>query len=120
MTVEKRRFSRIVFNVEARLTVNTVEYNLERLTNLSVGGCLLDVNDGFSVGQQCMVTILLSRMAPGVTVYGEIVRVAKGEVSVRFTSVTPENLHHLKNIIRYNAEDPERIDEELSARIGLQ
>lgn len=120
MTVEKRRFSRIVFDVEARLTVNTVEYPLGGLTNLSVGGCLLDVNDGFAVGQECMVTILLSHMEPGVTVYGRIVRVAEGEVSVQFTSVTPENLHHLQNIIRYNAKDPERIDEELSARIGLQ
>jgi hypothetical protein len=120
MTVEKRKFSRIVFDVEVRLTVGEVDYTLERITNLSVGGCLLSVNDGFAEGQECIVTILLSRMEPGVLVYGKIVRVAEGEVSVQFTSVTPENLQHLQNIIRYNADDPERIDEELNVRTGLQ
>jgi len=120
MTVEKRKFSRIVFAVESELTVGEVEYNLDRITNLSVGGCLLAVNDGFAAGQECTVTILLSRMVPGVLVYGKIVRVAEGEVSIQFTSVTPENLQHLQNIIRYNVDNPERIDEELSARIGLR
>lgn len=120
MADEKRRFSRIVFDVAARLTVNETTYNLDRMTNLSVGGCLLSVNDGFEVGQECSVNILLARMEPGVVVYGNIVRVADTEVSIQFTSVSPENLKHLQNIIRYNAEDPERIDEELSARTGLQ
>lgn len=120
MTVEKRRFSRIVFDVAAKLSVDGVDYVLERITNLSVGGCLLDVNDGFSLDQQCSVTILLSRMEPGVVVYGKIVRVTDGEVSIQFTSVTPENLLHLQNIIRYNAQDPDLIDQELSARTGLQ
>ena len=120
MTVEKRKFSRIVFDVETKLTVNKVDYNLERIINLSVGGCLLGVNDGFTVGQECIVTVLLSRMEPGVIVYGKIVRVAEGEASIQFTSVTPENLRHLQNIIRYNADDPELIEDELIARTGLQ
>jgi len=120
MTDEKRKFSRIVFDVEAKLTIGEVDYALERITNLSVGGCLLAVNDGFAKGQECTVTILLSRMEPGVLVYGKIVRVAEGEVSIQFTSVTPENLQHLQNIIRYNADDPELIDEELNVRTGLQ
>ncbi len=120
MTVERRKFSRIVFDVEAKLTVGEDEYNLDRLTNLSVGGCLLAVNDGFAAGQECTVTILLSRMEPGVLVYGKIVRLAEGEVSIQFTSVTPENLQHLQNIIRYNVDDPERIEEEISARTGLR
>lgn len=120
MTVEKRRFSRISFEVEAKLTVNEVEYPLQRIINLSVGGCFLGVNSGFVRGQECMVTILLSSMDPGILVYGKIGRISKEGVSVQFTSVTPENLLHLQNIIRYNAEDPERIDKELSARTGLQ
>ncbi|PHR26175.1 MAG: hypothetical protein COA36_12860 [Desulfotalea sp.] len=120
MTVEKRRFSRIVFNVAVRLTADEIDYDLKRITNLSVGGCLLEVEGDFTKGQECLVTILLTRMEPGVMVYGKIVRVAGGEVSIQFTSVNPENLQHLQNIIRYNVEDPELIDEELSHRTGLQ
>ncbi len=120
MTVEKRRFSRIAFDVRAKLCVNEADYAVEQIVNLSVGGCLLDVSGEFSVGQQCTVIILLDRMAPGVEVGGEIVRIAEGEVSVHFTTVTPENLMHLQNIIRYNAKDPDQIEEELSVRKGLQ
>ncbi len=58
MTVEKRKFSRIVFDVEAKLTVGEVDYNLDRITNLSIGGCLLAVNDGFAAGQECAVTMV--------------------------------------------------------------
>ena len=119
MTVEKRRFSRIVFDVAAKLRVNGVDYLVERITNLSVGGCLLAVNDCFSLDQECSVTILLSRLEPGVMVYGRIVRVTDAEVSIQFTSVTPENLRHLQNIIRYNAQDADVIDQELSSRTGL-
>jgi len=120
MTDEKRRFSRIVFEVAAKLTVNDTVYNLDRITNLSVGGCLLTISDGFKAEQECIVTILLDRMEPGVVVHGKIVRVTEAEVSIQFTAVNPENLQHLQNIIRYNAEDPELIDEELSVRTGLQ
>lgn len=119
MTEEKRRFSRIVFDVAARLTVGDKTYDLDRMTNLSVGGCLLSINDGFELGQECVVKILLVRMEPGVEVHGKIVRVSESEVSIQFTAVSPENLKHLQNIIRYNAEDPELIDEELSRRSGL-
>lgn len=119
MTEEKRRFSRIVFDVAARLTVGDTTYDLDRMTNLSVGGCLLRVDGTFTVGQECTVKILLARMEPGVEVHGKVVRVTDGEVSIQFTAVSPENLKHLQNIIRYNAEDPELIDEELSRRTGL-
>ncbi len=118
--VEKRRFSRILFNVRTKLRVAGTDYSVDQIVNLSVGGCLLVVDGEFSVGDPCTVFILLDRMAPGVEVGGEIVRKGDGEVSVQFTSVTPENLMHLQNIVRYNAEDPERIEEELSEHKGLQ
>lgn len=120
MTDEKRRFSRIAFNVRARLRAAATEYNVDKIVNLSVGGCLLVVQGSFSVGEPCTVVILLDRMAPGVEIGGEIVRTTEDEVSVQFTSVTPDNLMHLQNIVRYNAEDPELIEKEFSARKGLQ
>ena len=120
MTDEKRRFSRIFFNVKAKLTVNGVAYAVDRIANLSVGGCSLEIKDNFPLGSDCKFTLLLSRMAPGVDVLGEIVRVGNGEISLKFTMIEPENLFHLQNIIRYNAEDPDAIEEEINARPGLK
>jgi hypothetical protein len=120
MTNEKRRFSRIFFNVKARLTVDGAVYPVDRIVNLSVGGCLLEIEKEFPLGSDCKFTILLEWMAPGVDVFGEIVRAGEGEVGLKFTSIEPENLFHLQNIIRYNAENPDVIEEEISAHPGLK
>jgi len=120
---EKRRFSRIFFNVRARLESGERAFELSRIANLSVGGCLVecDVLEGdLKPGQECVFKILLDRMAPPVQITGEIVRVKEGELGLKFTAVDPENLFHLQNIIRYNAADPDKIEEELSAHPGLK
>ncbi|MDK9705722.1 MAG: PilZ domain-containing protein [Desulforhopalus sp.] len=119
MTAEKRRFSRIIFNVGARLTVGENVYPVERILNLSVGGCQLEIDEHLEPGQPCKFTILLQRMGPGVDVYGEIIRAGQGEISLKFTKIDPENLLHLQNIIRYNAEDPDLIEEEIKSHPGL-
>jgi hypothetical protein len=120
MTDNKRRFSRIIFNVKGKLTVDNDVYLVDRIANLSVGGCLLEIEADFSLGSDCKFTILLPRMAPGVDVFGEIVRAGDGEVVLKFTTIDQENLFHLQNIIRYNAEDPDAIEQEISNHPGLR
>lgn len=120
MTAEKRRFSRIFFNVRARLEVDDKVYAIDRIMNLSVGGCLLEIEDELPLGTEGKFTIFLPRMAPGVEVFGEIVRSGNGETSLKFVRITPENLVHLQNIIRYNADDPDSIEEEINSHPGLK
>jgi len=45
MTDEQRRFSRVSFRVRAEMTVNNVLYSSEEINNLSVGGCLLPIQN---------------------------------------------------------------------------
>ncbi len=120
MTDEKRRFSRIFFDVQAKLTVDGVVYSVEKIANLSVGGCLLEIDADFTLGSGCMFTIFLPHMAPEVDVLGEIVRAGNGEVSLKFVTIEAEDLYHLQNIIRYNAENPDAVEEEISAHPGLR
>lgn len=119
MSEEKRRFSRIFFNVKARLDVNGTTYEVDQIANLSVGGCLVQIGEDVHEGSKCTFTILLDRMAPGVEVIGEVLRSNEGEVVVKFTTIEPESLFHLQNIIRYNAENPDEIEEEISEHRGL-
>lgn len=120
MTDEKRRFSRIFFDVRAKLTVDGRDYTIERIVNLSVGGCLLEMSENVPIGSACTCTLFLSGLGSGVTVHGEIVRISDGQVSLKFTSIEPENLFHLHNIIRYNAVDPDMIEEEICRHPGLR
>jgi len=120
MNDEKRRFSRVFFDVRARLEVNDRVLDVGRLANLSIGGCLLEIDADLNAGDDCTLKLLLSRMAPPVTIGGKILRTGEGEASIIFTVIYTENLFHLQNIVRYNAEDPDAIEEEISKRPGLK
>ncbi len=123
MTEEKRRFSRIVFNVRARLETYGLQLDFDRIANLSVGGCRLEtasLTTDLRLGQDVVVKIFLDHMAPVVQIAGEIVRTDGREISVKFTSIDPENLFHLQNIIRYNSENTQQVEHELYKHPGLK
>jgi hypothetical protein len=105
----------------ADLTVNSNVISFSNIENLSVGGCLLVTSVRLEVGTTCRFWLPLEQANPdlGVEVYGEIARCDGESVSVRFTKITPESLFHLQNIIRFNAPDPDGIDNEISEHPGL-
>jgi len=119
MAGEKRRFSRVNYTVRAKLVVDGEVYPVDRLVDLSVGGCRLEIPVNIPAGTTCTLNLLLPRMAPGVEIFAKVVRSARDECSLQFTAIDPENLFHLQNIIRYNAEDPDLIEEEIKNRPGL-
>lgn len=121
MPEEKRRFSRIVFRVSAELTVGATTVTTKLLENLSVGGCLFPISGDFDVGSPCKLVIRLDHAAngPKVWVTGGIVRCTPGRIGIKFTGIDPESLRHLHNILRYNASDPDRIEEEIDKHPGL-
>lgn len=121
MADEKRRFSRVVFAIGAQLTVGERVIEVAEIVNLSVGGCQLDIGGGVAVGTPCTLLIVLNPAdsRSNVEVAGEIVRVGDGSVGVKFTSIEPDDLGHLQNIIRYNSQDPDRVEQEIDNHPGL-
>ncbi len=121
MSEEKRRFSRISFSMPAELEVDERVYFFSQVDNLSVGGCRFETSEVLEVGAPCRLWLPLEPADPdlGVEVFGEILRCSEGTVSVQFSRIDPESLFHLQNIIRYNAVDPDRIEEEIKEHPGL-
>jgi len=119
--MEKRRFSRINLKMSADLTVKEQHYSFSQVANLSIGGCLLETGEDFEEGAACRFWLPLEPADPtlGMEVFGEIARCDGQTVSVRFTRINPNNLFILQNIIRYNAPDPEKIENEISEHPGL-
>jgi len=122
MDMTKRRFSRIPLNFPATLIVDSTEvYDIHELANLSIGGCLVPLDQEVIEGTKCTITI---RLAGGlgntpVNVAGEVVRHDNEYVAIKFTKIGPEDLFHLQNLIRYNAPDPDKIDEEIKSHPGI-
>ena len=121
MTEEKRRFSRIVYRMEAEFTVPGKIYTVDRIANLSVGGCQLEIGEQLAVGTECSLRIVLNPAdrRQNVEVNGEVVRSDGKKAGIKFIGIDPENLHHLHNILLYNADDPDRIEEEIGRHPGL-
>lgn len=122
MEKSQRRFSRIPLSFPARLIVDDTEvYDIRELANLSMGGCLVPLEEDIPNGTRCAITI---RLAGGlgntpVNIVGKAIRQDKNYVAIQFTRISPESLYHLQNLIRYNAPDPDQVEEEFSNNPGL-
>lgn len=116
---EKRRFTRIFYDVPVELICSGKVYPVDKLINLGVGGCQIDIEGDFAVGEIIDINISLAAENTAVQISGEIIRVIDKGVSLKFTSITPDNLHHLQNIIKYNAVDSEIVEGEILDHPGL-
>lgn len=118
----QRRFSRIALSFPARLIVDNAEvYDIRELANLSIGGCLVPLDAEISKGATCKIII---RLAGGlgntpVNITGKAVRLDQDYVAIQFTAIAPDDLHHLQNLIRYNAPDPDQIEDEINSHPGI-
>jgi len=121
MTEEKRRFTRIAFQVHAVLTVGPTVAQTDALTNLSIGGCLFPLDGPVAPGTQATLRIDLggAENPTPIFIQAQVVRSEQKEVALRFVAIEPEGLFHLKNIVRYNHPDTERIEKEILDHPGL-
>ena len=121
MKDEKRRFLRFPFKMKAELATPGKVYDVTRISNLSIGGCLLPVGDELKPGTRCTLRIKLSIKGeePNVSVEGVVMRNDGEEVAIKFTKIDPDSLVHLQNIARYNSTDPDRVEREIHERPGI-
>ena len=122
MSVEKRRFSRVLFRVEAEMTVNDVVYRAEEVSNISVGGCLLPITADLEVGTECHVKISLTGTTEDLSVQvdGQVLRCAPGAVAIKFIRIDLDSFCHLQNIVRFNSLDPDRVAKEIPYYPGME
>lgn len=121
MSTEKRRFSRISFNVAAEIKVSGVPYRCEEILNLSIGGCLLPVQADLIPGTDCEVKIMMSGASSDLNlrITGKVLRFNDGVAAVQFVAIDPDSLFHLHNIVLYNAPEPEAVEQEIREHPGL-
>ncbi len=125
MQNEKRKFSRIRLEFILTLTLNDGSvHHVEKFEDISIGGCLVPTKKEYQDNTTCTVTINLgdsiANDSPKIEAKGHITRHNDEKTAIQFTAIDPESLFHLQNIIRYNAPDPDRIDDEIQQTKGLK
>lgn len=121
MSVEKRRFSRIQFQIRVKLTLPDGVFQVNDMVNLGVGGCLLPLRAEVEKETACELEIYLtgSSSVLSISIGGTVVRCERQHLAIRFTRIDPDGLFHLHNIIRYNSDTPEKIEDEIRMHPGL-
>ena len=112
---ERRVNTRLSFHATVDVRFPGQELTGCETRDLSLKGVQIDGVGGQKVGDLCDLTLHLSGATSDLILRmkGEVVRVDKRAIAVHFTEIDLDSFYHLKNIIYYNAEDPDHIAEQL-------
>jgi len=111
MENERRKHTRVPVGFNIVVTVQGEEIPIST-KNISLRGMQCPADERFKVGETCHVAIILTE---GVTISidGKILRTKNDGVGIFFSTMSDSSYGHLKRLVRYNSDDPDKIDEEL-------
>jgi len=113
MSDNQRKRTRIVGHFQATVTVQDRETSVVT-ENLSLKGMLCAPEGGdpdWSAGAPCLVRIKLADSVE-LAIQGQVIRADSQDAAIDFSSMDEDSYTHLRNIIRFAAQDPDAIDAE--------
>lgn len=115
MGKERRKNTRVPFQTTADVVFDDKKYNNCATENLSVKGVSVLGISGHALGQTCELSLALSGSTSHLrlTMKAEVVRMEADRIGLHFIEIDLDSFYHLKNIIYYNSEDPDTIEQEL-------
>jgi PilZ domain len=109
--MENRKHSRVSFPAQAIVkTANgTISGTIE---NLSMKGMFLHTQHRVTGGDPLEITIPLSGSQISIHLMGKPIRCTDAGIAIEFIEVDLDSFTHFKNIVSYNSDDPDNIEEE--------
>lgn len=117
--INRRKNTRVFFQAIADLHFDNKCYNKCETRNLSVSSIFIVGVDDQKEGSQCEIALHLSGATSDLLLKmkGEIVRCEAEGIALRFFETDLDSYYHLKNIVYYNAENPDEFNEEFPGYI---
>jgi hypothetical protein len=112
---ERRKNTRVPFQTIADVVFNDKHYYDCATENLSVKGVsVLGITD-HKIGETCELSLALngSTSQLRLSMKGKVVRADAEGIALHFTEIDLDSFYHLKNIIYYNSDDPDTVEQEL-------
>lgn len=116
----RREMTRVPFHFAATLQSHSNPAIPGNVTDVSLKGIYVACENPLPVGSACQLTLRLGSGDDPVCLElaGTVARVDRSGMAIEIDEVLPiETLTHLQNVVRYNAADADRIDQELHERI---
>ena len=112
----RRKNSRVTFKATIDLEFPDQSHAQCETVDLSLKGIFVVGVANHKVGEKCKASLHLTGSTSDLTlqVTGEVVRVDKKGIALHFIEIDLDSFYHLKNILYYNAENPDQMDDELT------
>ena len=116
----RREFTRVRIHVEVEVSSDDRATISGTVEDLSLNGAYVPCTGRLPVGTSCKVELMLDGRDIRLTAEAEVSREDERGIAVEFKGIPLDDLEHLRNLIRYNADDPNQVEEEFDSHIGLK
>lgn len=115
MTSEKRTRTRVPIKFETIVSTEGQDI-ATKSWDISLTGMKCAGNPAFRHNNTCTITLSLNTETV-IKIEATILRIDENAVAMSFTGLDAESFYHLKNLIQYNTDQPETIEDELETPI---
>ena len=120
---ERRDFVRVPFKTATTVRTHDRTIWSSNTLDLSMNGIRILTRDTVPApGTVCEIEMVLSESEPAVIIEarGAVVRSAPGTLAVHFSEVDFDSYLHLRQLILYNADDPEKAERQIRSHWGIR
>ena len=118
-----RAFTRVHVPIQVGIIQNDIERS-GTIADISMNGASIQCDDWSSLTQEqeCELNILLGSAENPLSIvaHGKVVRSTDDRLAVAFDTVDLESYPYLRDLIRYNAERTEQVEEEFTSHMGIR
>lgn len=118
-TDNRRRNSRVSFQATITLDFAGMIYKECETHDLSMKGVFVAGVTGHKIGDKCDISLHLVGATSDLALKmkGQVVRVEGNGLALHFLETDLDSYYHLKNILYYNSENPDILEEEFSDQL---
>ncbi len=120
---ERRSFIRVPFSTKVEAEIGGSVIRSQGRVNVSMSGIRIAADDAsFAPDTPCAVKIILSASDSNIIIEakGSVIRCDPESVSIKFTELDIDSYQHLRQLILYNTENPEKAEKEFHRHNGIR
>lgn len=118
----RREFSRVMTTVQVDLWASDRHVLSQRTRDISLKGLYVYCRQGWPAGTRCELVLRLGDGPCSLPVQAQarVKRSDKQGMAIEIVRLTSEGYTHLKQLLLYNAENPDQVQEEFDSHVGLR
>ncbi len=112
MEKNRRKTTRVPLTFTVTISLHGQDIPIQT-DNISLRGLLCSPDKRLQAGQTCTVLIELNKEVL-IKLDATILRASEDDTAIYFNTMDEESFFHLKRLVQYNTDDPDKIDRELA------